>query len=301
MISRRALLQHSSLLAAASFIPTVAWASPAMRQRAIPSTGALLPLIGLGTSGNFEVGDSAAETDPLREVLKRFFASGARLVDTAPSYGRAELVLGALLAESEQRANCFLASKLSSVGKEAGLAQFQDSLRRLRTDRLDLLQVHNLRDWRTQLALARELKNEGKVAYIGVTHYVDSAHEDMAGVIASEKLDFMQINYSVASPAAAKKLLPLAADRGVAVIVNRAFEDGQLFAQVRGRALPAWADSIGVGSWAQMFLRFAISHPAVTVVIPATSKPERQSDNLRAGFGPDLDHKQCAELIAMFG
>jgi aryl-alcohol dehydrogenase-like predicted oxidoreductase len=301
MFSRRQLLKHSSLLAASGLLPAVAWAGSGIRQRVIPATGATLPVIGLGTSGNFEVGDSAAETDPLREVLKRFFASGARLIDTAPSYGRAELVLGSLLAESGQRPHCFLASKLSSVGREAGLAQFSESLRRLRTDRMDLLQVHNLRDWRTQLAVARELKSEGRIDYIGVTHYVDSAHADMAEVIASEKLDFMQINYSVASPAAAKRLLPLAADRGVAVIVNRAFEDGHLFTRVQGRALPAWAESVGVGSWAQMFLRFAISHPAVTVVIPATSRPDRQSDNLRAGYGPDLDKAQCAELIAMFG
>lgn len=300
MISRRDLLVQTSLLAACSALPALALAKTAMRHRVIPSSGVALPVIGLGTSGNFEVGDSVTETDPLREVLKRFFASGARLIDTAPSYGRAELVLGGLLAESRQRAACFLASKLSSVGKEAGLAQFNDSLTRLRTDRLDLLQVHNLRDWRTQLALARELKSEGKVGHIGVTHYVDSAHAEMADVIANEKLDFMQINYSVASPAAADKLLPLAADRGVAVIVNRAFEDGRLFGQVQGRTLPDWADSVGISSWAQMFLRFAISHPAVTAVIPATSKPERQSDNLLAGYGPDLDKAQCAALTAMF-
>jgi aryl-alcohol dehydrogenase-like predicted oxidoreductase len=301
MTTRRTLIQATALGCAAS-LTGMNWAvtPAALKRRAIPSSGETIPVIGLGTSGNFEVGDSAVERDPLRIVLNTFITRGGRLIDTAPSYGSAEAVLGDLLQENKQHGACFLASKLSSVGRVAGLAQFESSLQRLRAERLDLLQVHNLRDWRVQLDLARELKREGRVRYVGVTHYVDSAHEEIGEVIRVEKPDFLQINYSVASPNAAKRLLPLARDSGVAVIINRAFEDGHLFARVKDRALPAWATEVGVNTWAQMFLKFALSHAAVTAVIPATSKPERQIENLGAGFGPDLSAAQCAELIAAF-
>lgn len=270
-----------------------------LNTRAIPSTGERIPVIGMGTSGSFEVGDSKAERDPLREVLKRFFAAGASVIDTAPTYGSAEDVLGPLLAEQKLTEKAWLATKLSGVnGREAGLAQFEQSLRRLQADKVELLQVHNLGDLKTQLALARELKAQGRVRYVGVTHYLESAHEQLIGVLQAEKLDFVQINYSVVSRGAEQRLLPLAKDRGVAVMINRAFEDGKLFAQVKDKPLPAAVASAGIGSWAQAFLKFALSHPAVTVVIPATGKPERQSDNLMAGVGPDLTQEQRQALIA---
>ena len=160
--------------------------------------------------------------------------------------------------------------------------------------------MHNLRDWKTQLGLARGLKAEGRTKYVGLTHYVDAKHDELADIVAAEKPDFVQINYSVSSPGAERRLFPAAQAAGTAVMVNRAFDDGRLFAQVGDRALPGWAADAGVGSWAQMFLRFAISHPAVTVVIPATGKPHRQDDNLRAGHGPALTAAQRAELVAMF-
>jgi aryl-alcohol dehydrogenase-like predicted oxidoreductase len=303
MTTRRTVLQAAAV-ASAALLPAwhlaLAAAPVPLKRRTIAATGESVPVIGLGTSGNFEVGTSAAERDPLREVLARFFAAGARVIDTAPSYGSAESVLGDLLHESGKRGDCFLASKLSSVGRESGLAQFEASLRRLRTDRLDLLQVHNLRDWRVQLDLARELKREGRVRLTGITHYVDSAHDEVAVILQRDTPDFLQINYSVASPNAAKRLLPLAQDLGIAVMINRAFEDGRLFERARGLPLPKWAADVGVATWAQMFLKFVLAHPAVTTVIPATSKPERQTENLAAGIGPDLDRHQCAELIALF-
>lgn len=278
--------------------PAVALPGP-LNTRAIPSTGERIPVIGMGTSGSFEVGDSKAERDPLREVLKRFFAAGASVIDTAPTYGTAEDVLGPLLAEQNLSEKAWLATKLSGVtGREAGLAQFEESLRRLKVDKVELLQVHNLGDLKTQLALARELKAQGRVRYVGVTHYQERAHEELIGVLQAEKLDFLQINYSVTSRGAEKRLLPLAKDRGVAVMINRAFEDGKLFAQVKDKPLPPALASSGVGSWAQAFLKFALSHPAVTVVIPATGKPDRQSDNLMAGVGPDLTEEQRQALIA---
>lgn len=274
-------------------------ASGPLNTRAIPATGEKIPVIGMGTSGSFEIGDSAAELDPLREVLKRFFAAGATVIDTAPTYSVAEDRMGALLAEQDLVGKTWLATKLSGVsGREAGLAQFEHSLRRLNTDKVALLQVHNLGDLKTQLAVARELKAQGKVRYVGVTHYVESAQDELADIVQAEKPDFLQINYSVVSRGAEKRVLPLARDLGVAVMINRAFEDGKLFAQVKDKPLPEALTAAGVGSWAQAFLKFALSHPAVTVVIPATGKPDRQSDNLRAGIGPDLDETQRQSLIA---
>lgn len=269
-----------------------------MATRVIPASGERLPVIGMGTSGSFEIGTDQAERETLGEVLRRFFAGGGTLIDTAPSYGTAELVVGDLLAELKLRDRAFLATKLSSTGRDAGLAQFNESLKRLRTDHVELLQVHNLRDWRTQLALARELKAEGKVRYVGLTHYRDAAQDELADAVKASKPDFLQINYSVTDRDAQKRLFPLARELGVAVLANRNFDDGNLFARVKGKPVPAWASAIGATSWAQLFLRFVLGDQAVTAVIPATGKPDRQSDNLKAGFAPPLDAGQQAALIA---
>ena len=252
----------------------------------------------MGTSGSFEV--DVAGREPLKEVLRRFVAGGASVIDTSPNYSNAEDVLGDLMAELGVRDRIWLATKLAADNRAAGEAQFAQSLKRLRTDKVELLAVHNLRDWKTQLAYARELKARGKAKYVGLTHYVDAKHAELADIMAAEKPDFIQINYSVSSPDADKRLLPLARDTGVAVMINRAFEDGRLFARVADKALPGWAADAGVTSWAQMFLKFALSHPAVTVVIPATGKPDRQSDNLKAGQGRDLTATERAELVSMF-
>lgn len=271
-------------------------------ERAIPSTGERIPVIGMGTSGSFEVGVDASERDPLREVLKRFVAAGATVIDTAPTYGTAEGALGDLVAESRVRAKLFLATKLSGVsGREEGLAQFNESLRRLRTDKVELLQVHNLGDTETQLALARELKKQGKTKYVGLTHYVERAQQDLADAMRKLKPDFVQINYSPVSRGAERLIFPLAKDLGIAVMINRAFEDGKLFAQVKGKPVPDWAKEVGADSWAQLFLKFAISPPEVTVVIPATSKPKNQTDNLKAGVGNPMDERQRSALISALG
>ncbi|HBD19950.1 MAG TPA: aldo/keto reductase [Arenimonas sp.] len=304
MANRREFLSAAIAAAAAAALPSLpalAEGNPApqpIARRVIPASGETIPVIGMGTSGSFEV--DAAGRAPLREVLRRFVAGGATVIDTSPNYGNAEDVLGDLMAELGLRERIFLATKLAADNRAAGEAQFADSLRRLRTDRVELLAVHNLRDWKTQLALARELKAQGKVKYIGLTHYLDSAHDTLADIVAAEKPDFVQINYSVSAPNAGQRVLPVAADSGVAVMVNRAFDDGRLFARVAGKPLPGWAAQAGVTSWAQLFLKFSLAHPAVTVVIPATGKPDRQDDNLRAGFGPTLTAAQCAELVAMF-
>ncbi len=273
-----------------------------MLKRTIPASGEAIPAIGIGTSGSFEIAQGSAEYQALKKVLKVFFDGGATLIDTAPTYSNAEDILGPLLEEAKLRPKAFIATKLSGVvGRDQGLAQFQKSLQSLRTDKVELLQVHNLGDWKTQMALARELKAQGKVKYTGITHYLDSAQDQLANVVQETKPDFLQINYSVTNRGAEKRLFPMAKDLGVAVLANRNFNDGKLFNQVKGKPLPAWAGDVGVTSWAQMFLKFVLSHDAVTAVIPATGKPERQADNLKAGFGPLLTAAQKEEIVRLVG
>lgn len=304
---RRFLARFSALGAGAALAP--AWrhalalepTHPPLQTRAIPSSGQRVPVIGMGTADSFNVGAGEAERAPLREVLRRFFAAGASLIDTSPSYGQSEAVLGALLAEAGLRDKAFLATKLSITGRDAGLAQFEGSLAALRTDHVELLQVHNLRDWKTQYALIAALKAEGKTRYTGVTHYTESGHAELAEVVRTVKPDFLQVNYSVTARGAETTLLPLAQALGVAVLVNRNFDDGRLFGKVKDKPLPGWAAEAGIGSWAQAFLRFCLSHPAVTAVIPATGKPERQTDNLRAGYGKPLTPQQRQSLIDTVG
>lgn len=272
----------------------------ALMMRAIPSTGEQVPVIGAGTSGSYEVPLDSPEFTRLIETIRVFFDGGGRIIDTSPNYSNAEDVLGELLARGGHREKCFLATKLAADSRAELEAQWAASLRRLKTDKVELLQVHNLRNLKEALPYARELKQRGVVKYIGITHYLESGHADLVRVMKQEKLDFVQVNYSVNAPQAARTVLPVAQELGVAVLINRAFDDGKLFAKVEGRPLPGWASEVGVTSWAQMFLKFALSHPAVTAVIPATGKPERQADNLRAGVGPLLSDARQKELIAAF-
>lgn len=309
MPTRRSFLASTSSMAAAlALSPVVGGAGraraetaekTAMATRAIPSTGEQIPVVGMGTSGSFEVTPGTPEYEDLRAVLKIFFEGGGKVIDTAPTYSNAEDVMGALLADAGLTPKAWLATKISGVqGRDQGLAQFNDTLNRLKTDKVELLQVHNLGDLETQLALCRELKEQGKTRYVGVTHYLEQAQDRLAEIVQAEKPDFLQINYSIVTRGAEKRVLPLAQDLGVAVIINRSFEDGKLFAKVADKELPPWAAEVGITSWAQAFLRFALSHPAVTVVIPATGKPHRQADNLKAGFGPVLTEDQRNDLIA---
>jgi len=310
MSTRRQFIgQSSALLAGTALFSSSSWMSLAsaasegeMLRRTIPSSGESVPAIGMGTSGSFEVTPGSPQYQALKEVLRRFFDGGGTIIDTAPTYSNAEDVLGPLLDEAKLRPKAFIATKLSGVsGRAEGLAQFQKSLKSLRTDKVELLQVHNLGDWKTQLAVARELKEQGKVKYTGITHYLDSAHDQLADVVQETKPDFLQINYSVTNRGAERRLFPMAQELGIAVLANRNFNDGRLFNQVKGKALPGWAAEVGITSWAQMFLKFCLSHEAVTAVIPATGKPDRQSDNLKAGFGPLLTPAQKKEVIELVG
>lgn len=280
--------------------PPPAGATGPLLMRKIPSSGEAIPAIGVGTSGSYEVALDSPEFAALKEVAKVFFEGGGRVIDTSPNYSNAEDVVGALLAGGGWREKCFLATKLAADDQAALEAQWADSQRRLRTDKVELLQVHNLRNMAQAWPYARRLKDTGAAKYVGLTHYVESGHAELAKLMREHKPDFVQINYSVAAPQAAKTVFPIAQELGIAVMVNRAFGDGELFGRVAGEPLPGWAAEAGIGSWAQLFLRFVLSHPAVTVVIPATGKPERQADNLKGGIGPLLDRAQQDELVKRF-
>jgi diketogulonate reductase-like aldo/keto reductase len=274
-------------MAAAAAAPgaVIARAAPAMLMRRVPSDGEMLPAVGLGTWQTFDVSASAAEREPLRDVLQNFVALGGRVVDSSPMYGQAESVVGDLAAELGLHSSLFVATKVWTSGREAGVAQMERSLKRLRVARLDLEQVHNLVDWQTHLRTLRDWKAAGRVRYLGVTHYTTSAYGDLERIMRSERLDFVQLNYSLLEREAEDRLLPLAADRGIAVLANRPYAEGALFRRVRGRPLPPWAAEIDCTSWGQFFLKWILAHSAVTCVIPATSKPEHLTDNMGAGTG----------------
>jgi diketogulonate reductase-like aldo/keto reductase len=294
---RRDLLLGVAALTSPLLRSTIAMASPAMITRPIPSTGEALPVIGLGTSQTFDVGGGAADRQPLREVLRLMLDGGGKLIDTSPMYGRAEAVTGDLVAETAVRPRVFLATKVWTSGRGAGLAQMQRSAELLKSPIIDLMQIHNLLDWRTHLATLRAMKAEGKIRYIGITHYTTGSLSELARILASEPgIDFVQCAYSLGTRAAETALLPVAAERKVAVIVNRPFEDGGMFRRVRGRALPEWAGEFDCASWAQLFLKYVIAEPAVTCAIPATSNSKHMEDDLKAGIGRLPDAKQRQQI-----
>ncbi|HEY1266244.1 MAG TPA: aldo/keto reductase [Candidatus Binatia bacterium] len=273
-------------------------AAERMTHRLIPRTGESLPVVGLGTWQTFDVADAAARA-PLRDVLREFARLGGTVVDSSPMYGRSESVVGELAAELGLQKQLFIATKVWTAGAGAGIQQMEESFRRLRVARIDLMQVHNLVDWRTHLRTLRAWKAQGRIRYIGVTHYTESAYGDLERVLKSEELDFVQLNYSIGERAAERRLLPLAVDRRIAVLANRPLAQGALFAKVRGKPLPAWTSEIGIESWARFFLKFTLGHPAVTCVIPATSRADHLRDNMAAGYGP-LPDEAARERMARF-
>ena len=262
-----------------------------MMQRPIPRTGESLPVIGLGTWQTLDIGPTDAERGSLRQVLSDFVKLGGSVIDSSPMYGRSEGVVGDLSAELNLHKKLFLATKVWTSGREEGIRQMEQSLAKLRASHIDLMQVHNLVDYRTHLVTLRQWKEQGRIRYIGVTHSNESAYDDLAKVIQSEELDFVQLNYSVAERATERRLLPLGAERGLAVLINRPFAAGGLFRRVSIHPLPAWAAELDCTSWGQLFLKFVTSHPAVTCAIPATSKVQHLRDNMRGGFGRLPDAK----------
>ena len=261
-----------------------ATATQPMLSRTVPSTGENLPAIGLGTSDEFESG-AGESLEQLREVLRRFIGLGGKLIDTAPGYGNAEEILGSLIADLSIAEKTFIATKVRTHGRQAGEDQFLRSEGLLRKRPLDLIQVHSLVDVDTQLKNQHRWKAAGRVRYVGITHSRVSAFDELERLMREEQLDFVQLNYSFTEPEAEKRLLPLAVDRGIAVIANRPFENGALFRRVKGKALPDWAKEFDCNSWAQFSLKYILGHPAVTCVIPATSNPRHLVDNMGAGTG----------------
>lgn len=299
-VGRREALRLVAMAGIASLCAAPARASvpEPMATRPIPSTGEPLPVVGIGTWQTFDVGTSKAERAPLTEVLRLFFDAGGKVVDSSPMYGRAEEVSGDLIAALAARDRAFLATKVWTEGREAGIAQMRSSMRLMRAGpTIDLIQVHNLVDWRTHLATLRAWKDAGTVRYVGVTHYLESAFDDLARIMRDETIDFVQLPYSVGVRSAEDRLLPLAAERGIAVIVNRPFEGGGLFRSTRRHALPDVAAELGCTSWAQLFLKFILSHSAVTCVIPGTGKVEHLVDNVAAGRGRLPDSAQRQRLL----
>ena len=261
-------------------------AAPALLERRIPKTGEALPAVGLGTWQVFDVAGNAGELAQARDALKAFVELGARVVDSSPMYGSSESVTGQLAAELGAQSKLFVATKVWTSGREAGIRQMQDSMKKLRVERLDLMQVHNLVDAPTHLATLREWKKSGRVRYIGVTHYHAGAHAELEKYLRPGDLDFLQVNYSLAEPEAGRRLLRAASDSRTAVIVNRPFAEGAMFSRVKGKVLPEWAKEIGCASWAQFFLKWILAQPAVTCAIPGTRNPKHVADNLGAASGP---------------
>jgi len=250
-----------------------------MLKRKIPSTSEELPVLGLGTWSTFDVVDKSS-MEPLNQVLQIMKNAGGKLIDSSPMYGNSEKVIGELTADPKWNNYFFYATKVWTTGKQEGIRQMEASFQKMKRSTMDLMQIHNLTDWKTQLQTLKAWKSEGKIRYIGVTHYIDSAHEDLESILKSEDgLDFVQFNYSIFSRNAEKRLLKVAADRGVATLINRPLGNGYAFTYVRNKHLPSWADEYSIKTWSQFFLLYIISHPAVTVVIPATANPVHASEN----------------------
>jgi aryl-alcohol dehydrogenase-like predicted oxidoreductase len=278
-----------------------AQAAPAsMLTRPIPHSGERLPVIGLGTANNFDRGNDPAHRDSRAAVIRTLLTTGGKLIDTAPSYGGAESLVGELVAEAGLRGSLFLATKLESYDRATGPAELQASLRRLRTDKLDLLQLHNVRDANQDLAMLRDWKAQGLCRYTGITTTNRRSFEAAEAVARREKPDFLQVDYSLDDREAEKRLLPAAVEVGAAVLTALPFGRGRLFRATQGRPLPEWAKEFGAISWGQFFLKYLLGNPAVTVVIPGTSNPEHMADNLDAGRGRPPDVAERRRMVEFF-
>ena len=304
MIKRRQLLQISAglLISQALGLRAEASASPTLRliQRAIPSSGELLPVMGMGTSGTFDTEGDPASLATLQEVLQAFFDGGGTVIDSSPMYGNSESRVGDVLRALPQRPKLFAATKVWTTGRQQGIAQIKESARRMNVERFDLIAVHNLQDWKTHLETLKNWKAEGKVRYIGITTSHGRDHAEFLQVMRTQPLDFVQFSYNIADRAAERELLPVAAERGIATMINRPYQRGALFTRSRGKELPALAAELDCSSWGQFYLKYILGHPAVTCIIPATASVRHMVDNMRANFGRLPDARQRAEMLRLF-
>ena len=299
MFNRRDFIALSSL----SFLPTLSNASmlnESMLKRVIPSSGEEMPVIGLGTSRVFDIERSKNELNVREKILDIFYENGGRLIDTSPMYGMSEEIIGITAKKYIEKNRFFLATKVWTEGRENGMRQIEESFQKMRTDKISLIQVHNLLDWKTQIKTLRSLKDEGRIDYIGITHYKSNAFDEMIKIMKAEKVDFAQFNYSMGEREAEQKILPFCKDNGIATLINRPFMRGRLFREAQEKKLPSWVSDYDIDSWGQFFLKYIISHDAVTNIIPATSKPKNMLDNARAGMGRILDEKAKKRMLEVF-
>ena len=300
-ISRLLFLKQSTAVSLGLFLPEVLKTQPhtTMVTRKIPASGELIPAIGLGSWITFDVGDSENELSPMRNVLRAFVDAGGKVIDSSPMYGRSEKVIGKLAAELNVTDKLWIATKVWTTGENSGKTQIENSREYFKRWPV-LLQVHNLQDLKTHLRTLRDLKEDGKLKYIGITHYLDSEHDTLADIVKTEKLDFIQVNYSIRSTSAENYLLPLASDRGVAVIINKPFESGALFPAINNVSLPPWSKEWSIGSWSAFFLKYIISNTNITCTIPATSQVSHLKENMAACFNPlpdDVTRKKMADYF----
>ena len=285
-------------LGVAPLFAGIANAQTPLLQRPVPSTNEMLPAVGVGTWRTFDVGESDSDRQPLRDVLSRMVQAGGKVIDSSPMYGRSEDVVGQLSTELKLNEKLFIATKVWTSGEDSGVRQMNQSFSLLKRKTIDLMQVHNLVDWQTHLRTLRKWKEEGRVRYIGITHYTDSSHDTLADIIRNNPIDFVQVNYNLADTHADQRLFAVAQESKVAVIINRPFQEGELFNQVKGKTLPSYAADFDCKSWAQFFLKFIISHPAVTCAIPGTSKVSHLLDNLGAAVGRLPEEAMRRRMVA---
>lgn len=302
-LDRRAFLKSAGLAASYPFLAAnnlLTGQMQTMISRPIPSSSEKIPVVGLGTWQQFDVDTGAAEAAPLLQVLRNVTDRGGRVIDSSPMYGRSEGAVGDLTQKAGLSESFFYATKVWTRGREEGIKQMEESFRKMKRTTMDLMQVHNLIDLQTHLKTLERWKAENKIRYLGATHYATSAHSDLEKLAGSRTVDFLQFNYNISETNAEKTLLPKAMDNGVAVIINEPFASGALFQKVKGRNLPDWAEEWDIASWAQYFLKFILSHPAVTCAIPGTSNPKHALDNMGAGYGKMPDEAGRKKMAAYF-
>ena len=306
MINRRQTLQFSAALLAYPALRIYASTEVAdavdlpLIQRPIPRTGELLPVMGMGTSRTFDTAGDPESLATLTEVMQLFFAGQGKVIDSSPMYGNAETRVGDVLRAMKNPPPLFAATKVWTSGKERGIAQMEESASRMNVKTFDLIAVHNLKDWKTQLATLKQWQADGRVRYIGVTTSHGRDHDELMEVMRSEPLDFVQFSYNIEDRQAEQALLPLAQDRGIATMINRPYQRGALFGKSHDHPLPELATELDCSSWAQFFLKYILGHPAVTCIIPATASPSHMADNMRANFGRVPDKTQRDEMLRIF-
>lgn len=300
MLTRRQLLKLAATMLAMPASSLLAQTQLALVQRKIPSSGERLPAIGMGTSRTFDTENDTESLTRLTEIIKIFFDMQGRVIDSSPMYGEAESRVGDVLRTLGNHPGVFAATKVWTRGREQGIAQMQESAQRMNVKDFDLIAVHNLVDWKTQLDTLKRWKKEGKVRYIGITTSNGRDHQELIEIMRKEPLDFVQFSYNIGNLTAEEELLPLAQDKGIATMINRPFQRGSLFRTSKGKPLPELAKAIDCNSWGQFYLKFILGHPAVTCLIPATSKPKHMLDNMQANFGRVPDQQQRAEMLKIF-